>query len=711
MKRKINEIEDNNIIEKDKEEINQESQKMELEKKFKEKKDKINEYYKDIQNLENYIQNIRIFINEVNSDISEIKNKINISIINYENILDNTLNDKKNIMKEIESLSNKVCKLSEIVEDIKNNKIKLIENIYDIIQNNLNEIEKMKIVNNITNVKKYCDKNNNIINIKLNELEQMIEELKKGRDSYENIKKEIEKEIEIIQNNTKKYSENTEEIHNTIVSSIKGEPIGSPKIEQKFLKGSMLLGIQDFENPTEIFNSKLLFNNNKINYQKQDLLRKNWREICYIYDDYDLHDINYELQAVGLPDNMFYNRCSVGFTIDRLIEIIEFEINGKPSQYTYNDYSLEFNIHLSNLESNYIHLKYKESRIKLTQGEKKGRQFYRTDYYGISKNLAGQTAIFSLILKCDFEIINFEDEIFAKVKEGEYKWGGEVPKEGKRVLIKMSKKNAKFDFYLSQRIESLDGKPIKNTILKIPFCFEGGNNEIKKLTYLSYQTNKYESNEDKKEYEIKFINTNKDFGEFIIKGELVNKCKGEWDCNLTNKQIEDEIPKDYKYNKEKFKEIALKIIDNYDKEHKNDIIQVTDLVKIGKWVKNKIKYDINYIGKNEISATEVYNNGAGVCHHFTKLYNALMYSLGYQCIYVSGYACEKKDNFDKSNAHAWSLIKINDKWLPFDSTWGIFSGKLPACHIFNTYFSRLTRTNGSDNIKIIESQIKGKFLG
>jgi len=87
-----------------------------------------------------------------------------------------------------------------------------------------------------------------------------------------------------------------------------------------------------------------------------------------------------------------------------------------------------------------------------------------------------------------------------------------------------------------------------------------------------------------------------------------------------------------------------------------------------------------------------------------------MYSLGYQCIYVSGYAIKKNDYFNKDNGHAWSLIKVNNKWLPFDATWGIFSGKLPVCHIFYSYFSHSVSTNGTDNINIVEKQIKGHFI-
>ena len=101
----------------------------------------------------------------------------------------------------------------------------------------------------------------------------------------------------------------------------------------------------------------------------------------------------------------------------------------------------------------------------------------------------------------------------------------------------------------------------------------------------------------------------------------------------------------------------------------------------------------------------------GVCHHFTKLYNALMYSWGYQCIYVSGYAIKDNDSFNEDDGHAWSLIKVNDKWLPFDATWGIFSGKLPVSHVFESYFFGSMKTSGIDDIKIEDKKITGNFMG
>lgn len=88
-----------------------------------------------------------------------------------------------------------------------------------------------------------------------------------------------------------------------------------------------------------------------------------------------------------------------------------------------------------------------------------------------------------------------------------------------------------------------------------------------------------------------------------------------------------------------------------------------------------------------------------------------MYSLGYQCVYVSGYVIKNKDYFDEDDGHAWSLIKVNGKWLPFDATWGIFSGKLPVCHVFVDYFSRSLHLIGTDGARFGKRKINGKFVG
>ena len=73
----------------------------------------------------------------------------------------------------------------------------------------------------------------------------------------------------------------------------------------------MLLGIKDFSKAKDIFNSIYLFQEkDDNNYDKEDLIKKNWNEICCIYDDYDIIDVKYELKAVGLPENSYFTRTS-----------------------------------------------------------------------------------------------------------------------------------------------------------------------------------------------------------------------------------------------------------------------------------------------------------------------------------------------------------------------------------------------------------------
>ena len=689
-----------------------------LENKFQTIKQKTNEFYQDIQNQNIYISNYNSFVNELNEEINKLKDKLNISFYGEKAKEEQ---DKINIKiieftNSLETISGKNAQLADFIDKSKNIQLKNVENIQTEIQEKFNEINNEKKNKNLILVKNIYETNNKFISAKLEELEKIMETLKSNKQAYEHSKKCIEEEKEKLKNDLTSYIEKVEKslkIINQMNQVSKNDKKG-PKIDSIFLRGSMLLGIQDFGKVSDIFSSTNLFGNEDYdNFRKQDLLRRNWNEVCYVYEDYDIHDVHYELKAVGLPSNTFFTSCSVGFVLDTDIEILLFEKDGQKTKYNYSHYSLEFDIHLKNLQSNKIHLKYKESPLKnkMTEGEKKERKFVKNNYYGISKNVAGEKAKFTLKIVCDFEVIAFDEEFFIKTNEKEYTWGGKVPPQGKRTYVKMSKTKGKFNFLSSEMVKSTTSDPLKNTKMTVPVAFVGGNNEIVKIDCNSAQTDNVTLIKEKRLYEIKFLNTNSKLGEFKIQGELINRCKGEWVCDLTDEQIEEQIPKDFKVNKEQFKEFAQTIIKNYDTKHNDDLVKVPDVVKIGKWIKENIKYDLSYSGRNEISATETLNNRIGVCHHFTKAFNALMYSLGYQVIYVSGYALDKKDTFRKEDAHAWSLIKIDGKWLPFDATWGIFSGKLPVCHVFKQFFPAGTRVIGTDKIEFGNGKDEGKFLG
>ena len=171
------------------------------------------------------------------------------------------------------------------------------------------------------------------------------------------------------------------------------------------------------------------------------------------------------------------------------------------------------------------------------------------------------------------------------------------------------------------------------------------------------------------------------------------------------------MPEEDRLCKEQLKYIAKKIISDFDKENKNSDFEFHDYMKIGLWVEKNIKYDLNYAGETQYSAIDIYNMKKGVCHHFTKLSNALLYSLGYKVLYASGYAVKGNNSFKTSTGHAWSLIKLsNNKWYPFDSTWGILTGKLPVGHIFSSFNGKHIKANGTDRINIVKGEMEGTFV-
>ena len=706
----ISKNENNNIVIKDIEEI--QKNKINYELQFIELKEKCNKFHNDIEQHKLIRDNYKEYLHEINDQMNIFKDTLNISKINNENInINNNINNLDDIYKQIDKISDALFKLDEIIFIIKNIFGENIENLLNNIQKNLINIDK-KEYQSEQNLKDI------IINIKrqLEEIQNICYIFEENNKNFFDKNKNIEKEINILNKKINIINEQNKKKENQELNNINNDIYSNDNInEGDFqLDQSFLYGIKD-----KFYITGLLFANREEdsieNYIDQPkLIRKRWHEICYVYDDYDLYDIYYDIKAVGLSNNSYFPTCSHGFKYNTKIEIQTLVINGIESNYKYKGHSIEFKINLYNLKTANIYICYKEYKDlnRLTLGEREERNIYRSEYYGLSKLLAGQVAKFSLILKGSFDIVNFKDYFLIKnnknLNEIEYSWGGVVPSEGKRTLIMFSKNKANYSFKSIYKIHSYQN--IKKTTLYIPIEFVGGNNEIINITASSLQTKDIILDEERRQYIVKFKNIGDKKGEFIIEGKLRNKCKGEWLVDITDEEIDKMIPEEDKLCKPQLKKIAKKIIEDFDKYNKNKDFKFLDYMKIALWVKNNIKYDLNYIGKMEYSAIDIYNMKVGVCHHFTKLSNALLYSLGYKVIYISGYVIKNNKEFDADSGHAWSLIKINNKWYPFDSTWGIISGKLPVGHIFEFFFSKGFHIKGNDHIEFDKGNIIGKFI-
>ena len=714
------ETEDEENIEiKDIEEI--QKNKTDYELKFIELKEKCNHYNEDIEQIKLIKENYKQSLNEINQQMNIFNERLDVSRIN-ENL--NNYNEEKNkilneIDNKIEKISVSFLELDKIIFDIREVFGDNIENLLNKIQNNLinidnkqykSEDELKKIIKNIGN--------------EISEIQSMGYIFEEHKTNFFDKNKNVEKEMKDLYekvdllNKLKKDNENNN--NNIINNIIEDENINDNNNnennnERNILQESFLFGAKDqsWKYKTHIvFNEDDDYIENFID--QPTLLRKNWHEICYVYDDYDIHDIYYNVKAVGLRRGSYFPTGSHSFYYNTIVDIESLLINGVKTNYKHRGYSIQFNLNLYNLQTATIYIRYKESKDlnKYTIEEIEERKIYRNEYYGLEKSLAGQNAKFSLILKGSFDIVNFKDYFLIKNKnnlnEKEYFWGGRVPYGGKRTLITLSKDKANWSFYSNFHFHS--NRNIRRTSLYMPIEFVGGNNEIININASSPQTSNIILDEERRQYIINYKNINDNKGEFILKGELQNKCKGEWNVDLTDAEIERMIPEEDKLCKDQLKYIAKKIIEEFDKNNKNKDFEFLDYMKIALWVKKNIKYDLNYSGRHEMTAIDIYNKKVGVCHHFTKLSNALLYSLGYKVMYISGYASKHNNQFNRDSGHAWSLIKINDKWYPFDSTWGIVSGKLPVCHIFGFFFHKGYSARGSDGISFDENQIIGKFI-
>jgi hypothetical protein len=346
----------------------------------------------------------------------------------------------------------------------------------------------------------------------------------------------------------------------------------------------------------------------------------------------------------------------------------------------------------------------------MNKGEIEERKIYREGKYGLQSTLNGQKAKYSLILKGSFDIVNFSEYFLIKNKENskntEYFWEGIVPYNGKITNIIFSKSEAMWSFSIESKVF------VENGINKFkyirPFDFMGGNNEIVDISYLSSQTKNIFPDEEHKVYIILYENVERE-GDFFIKGILKNKSKGEWLLDITDETLEKGIPKIDKILKPQLRELAKDIIEDFDRTNTNKDFVFLDYMKIGLWVHKNIKYDLNYTDKDELTPADVYYQRAGVSHHFTQLTNALLYALGYKVIYIMGYISQNNKEFNQDSSHSWSLINLNNKWYPFDSTCGIFSGKLPISHIFDKYFYH-TGTMCDKGLKIEKDKITGNYI-
>ena len=237
--------------------------------RYNDRKIKSKNYYNNIKESENSVSNYRTSISELNYQFDQYNTQ---KIINKDE--NNTLlNDLKEITNKINEYQNVLENQKTLLKNLENN-LMLIQKQFDDIDlkfQNKESINNELIEKIFNNLEKLLGENQEIL-INLEEKKKFIEQNK------------IEIEIESKLNKILKIAKNDKNILKTEEKGLKD-----------FINNKNELG--------EIYAPKE--NENKDNeYEVPLLLMKNWHEICYINNDYDIHDVTYDLKAVGLPPFM-----------------------------------------------------------------------------------------------------------------------------------------------------------------------------------------------------------------------------------------------------------------------------------------------------------------------------------------------------------------------------------------------------------------------
>ena len=415
---------------------------------------------------------------------------------------------------------------------------------------------------------------------------------------------------------------------------------------------------------------------------------RNVSENIEFINEGQLVKVEMDIIIINLPSN----QSSISYAISFESQIYDVHCNLQ-NNYEYDSHHIKFYYNLKNNESIHISFDYKKYNQNICE-------YYRSEFILISNIFPGAVGEYKVTIPPQYILICQENDLFYQENKNTYIWKGVIPKEGLKEWFKISYRKAKWEAEMHQYIESKNlNDNIKMVELTIPKYYKGGNLNLEeyeiKCSLGSGIDNKYIFEEDNT-YRIKMENvaSNKVF--FQIIATFKNNVLSNWEIS---NEDEKEITPINNELKNKFKPVVNHILENNKSNYPN-------FYKIGKFLHEYITYDKSYSGK-DMNPDEIFNERRGVCEHFTILYNTLLGVIDIPTIYVCGLANNgeggKTQIRDIENErHAWTLAKINGRWIPLDATWGILKGIMPVSHVFQHYFKVKIKTKFIGQVKVKE---------
>ena len=409
-------------------------------------------------------------------------------------------------------------------------------------------------------------------------------------------------------------------------------------------------------------------------------------------------ETEFKIKLINMPRNYYSTSYEIPFVPSSIIKDLSCKLD-RGITYKFDGRTIIFYLKLFNNVSKTIKFKYKSLRNYICK-------YYRNEFIGIENIFSGAVGKYTINIPNEYSVVSEENEIFyPEILHKKYIWEGVIPKDGLNEYFRISLSKAEWEGTIFQDIETINQNDhISHVEILTPKFFNGGNlrnKEHKVICSLGEGIdNKHIFDEGNKyKFLMKNVNSKKVFFQILSKFEIDIHLPWKMDLN------DDLIPKIDDENKSYFKEIANDILKKSNTNYPKFYI-------LGKFVNKYLKYNINHYYK-DYTPKEIYELKEGVCSHFTLLFNTLLNSIDIPAIYVCGIANNGETQFNdiQNKKHAWTLAKINNKWIPLDATWGLLKGILPVSHVFQHYLENKLHYSFSEKERYLELKEQINYLG
>lgn len=381
---------------------------------------------------------------------------------------------------------------------------------------------------------------------------------------------------------------------------------------------------------------------------------KNSTLVTEIYDDYRIEEHQLIIMATNLPNRAYFTTYSFTLKdtndledIKATCEILDSSESCTTSKEItregdYNSYKFSFQFKLFNEEQLIINESHKMKKsIK--------QILYKEESITIPILSGSKFCNYKYTILDGYKFLGFKDNLLKKESDNIFTYKGECPTEPKSDYIRFSPEQSTWKADTGAYL--ISPTEFKNSIkIKLPRYYRGGKNINSFYTI---------SSTEGKEFNEEEIISNYTYLSVEIPAANSNKLGVELHTNFTNKlsnTFDVYVPETYyQFDEENLdpdiKAKAKEIINDntYYPGHR-------DYYKLGRFVNEYMTYDLSYSGK-DFTPKEIYNQKAGVCEHYTILYNEMLNSIGIKTLFVSGWAFQKNETSGNKDTigHAWTF--------------------------------------------------------